>query len=121
MVIPSFHVSTSPNRELVKICLIDALATDKFESPTLDDHPQFANDAIAVNTQVHSRCRRKGAVMPTQYINKKTSYLYKDLTSDKRWLVLIYGDEVKTDGNIANGRIVGRGVSRASRVSVCSG
>jgi competence protein ComEC len=43
--------------------------------------------------------------MPIKYINSKTSPLYKSSTGGSREMVLIFGDEVKTNGSPIDGRV----------------
>jgi hypothetical protein len=43
--------------------------------------------------------------MPIKYINSKTSSLYKSSTGGSREMVLIFGDEVKTNGSPIDGRV----------------
>jgi competence protein ComEC len=43
--------------------------------------------------------------MPTMYVAHRTTALYKSSTDNKREMVLIYGDEVETNGAAVNNRI----------------
>ncbi len=43
--------------------------------------------------------------MPTKFVNTRTTYLYENATGQARSMILIFGDEVETNGSVANGRL----------------
>jgi competence protein ComEC len=42
--------------------------------------------------------------MPNKFVTSKTAYLYNNATESDRSMILIYGDEVMTTGNVVNNR-----------------